>query len=77
MQKMKGLWHPVAYFSKKFNPTESNYPIHDKEMLAIVFANGMQNLLDNILRYGQTIAIWLIFERSNIWGKDKCVGPMN
>ena len=36
MQKMKGLWHPVAYFSKKFNPAESNYPIHDKEMLAII-----------------------------------------
>ena len=36
MQKIKGLWHPVAYFSKKLNPAESNYPIHDKEMLAII-----------------------------------------
>ena len=36
MQKMKGLWHLVAYFSKKLNPTEFNYPIHDKEMLAII-----------------------------------------
>ena len=36
MQKMKGLWHPVAYFWKKLNPAESNYPIHDKEMLAII-----------------------------------------
>ena len=36
MQKMKGFWHPVAYFSKKLNPVESNYPIHDKEMLAII-----------------------------------------
>ena len=36
MQKMKGLWHPVAYFSKKLNPAESNYPIHDKEMLIII-----------------------------------------
>ena len=36
MQKMKGLWHPVAYFSKKLDPAESNYPIHDKEMLAII-----------------------------------------
>ena len=36
MQKMKGLWHPVAYFSKKLNLVESNYPIHDKGMLAII-----------------------------------------
>ena len=36
MQKMKGLWHLVAYFSKKLNPAESNYSIHDKEMLAII-----------------------------------------
>ena len=36
MQKMKGLWHPVAYFSKKLNPAEFNYPIHDKEILAII-----------------------------------------
>ena len=31
MQKMKGLWHPVAYFSKKLNLVESNYPILDKK----------------------------------------------
>ena len=36
MQKMKGLLHLVAYFSKKLNPAESNYPIHDKEILAII-----------------------------------------
>ena len=36
MQKMKGLWHLVAYFSKKLNSAESNYPIHDKKMLAII-----------------------------------------
>ena len=36
MQKIKGLWHPVTYFSKKLNPAESNYPIHDKKILAII-----------------------------------------
>ena len=36
MQKVDGLWHAVAYFSKKHSSAESNYPIHDKEMLAVV-----------------------------------------
>ena len=31
-------WHPVAYFSKTMAPAECNYPIHDKEMLAIIRA---------------------------------------
>ena len=29
------LWRPIAFFSRKFTPAESNYPVHDKEMLAI------------------------------------------
>jgi hypothetical protein len=35
----KGLdeeWHPVAYFSKTIAPAETNYPIYDKELLAII-----------------------------------------
>jgi hypothetical protein len=28
--------HPIAYHSRKFTPTEINYEIHDKELLAIV-----------------------------------------
>jgi len=30
--------HPVAFHSRKFQPTEINYDIHDKELLAIVDA---------------------------------------
>jgi hypothetical protein len=29
-------WHPIAYHSKSLQPTELNYDIHDKELLAIV-----------------------------------------
>ena len=29
-------WRPVAFFSKRCLPAEVNYPIHDKELLAIV-----------------------------------------
>ena len=31
-----GVWHPVAYWSKKFTPTESRYPTGDQELYAIV-----------------------------------------
>ena len=30
--------HPVGYYSRKFKPTELNYDVHDKEMLAIMTA---------------------------------------
>ena len=30
------LEHPVAFFSRKMLPAETNYPVHDKEMLAII-----------------------------------------
>jgi hypothetical protein len=32
----KGILRPCAYFSRKNNPHECNYEIHDKEMLAII-----------------------------------------
>ena len=31
-------WHPVGYFSETMLPAECNYPIHDKELLAVVRA---------------------------------------
>jgi hypothetical protein len=34
----KGHLHPIAYFSKSLNQPERNYPIYDKELLAIIKA---------------------------------------
>ncbi|KAL5594182.1 uncharacterized protein BROUX77_007529 [Berkeleyomyces rouxiae] len=34
-QGTDSLWRPAAYFSRKLSPAEVDYPIHDKEMLAI------------------------------------------
>ena len=31
-------WHPIAYYLKTIIDTELNYPIHNKEMLAIIFS---------------------------------------
>ena len=35
-QKWKDRWHPIAYFLRKFSGPELNYPIYDKELLAII-----------------------------------------
>lgn len=31
-----GQLHPLAYYSKKMTPAECNYPIYNKELLAIM-----------------------------------------
>jgi len=31
-------WHPVVFYSKSLSFMEQNYEIHDKEMLAIIYA---------------------------------------
>ena len=36
LQEFDGIEHPIAYFSCKMLPAEVNYPIYDKELLAIV-----------------------------------------
>ena len=79
MQKMKELWHPVAYFSKKLNLVESNYPIHDKEMLAII--RCIYEWRTELI--GQHFEVWsdhrnlAYFRKKQHLGKDKFVGPMN
>ena len=79
MQKMKRLWHLVAYFSKKLNPAKSNYPIHDKEILAII--RCIHEWRTELV--GQHFEIWLdhrnlaYFRKKQYLGKDKYVGPMN
>jgi Reverse transcriptase (RNA-dependent DNA polymerase)/RNase H-like domain found in reverse transcriptase/Integrase zinc binding domain/Chromo (CHRromatin Organisation MOdifier) domain/gag-polyprotein putative aspartyl protease len=37
-QERNGKWHPIAYYSYKFNDTETRYDVHDKELYAIVKA---------------------------------------
>jgi hypothetical protein len=33
-----GTLHPVAYYSRKFSASEINYPVYDKELIAIISA---------------------------------------
>ena len=35
LQETNGQLHPVEYFGTKYSPTECNWPIIDKEFLAI------------------------------------------
>ena len=37
-KQVDGKWKPVAFISHALNPTERNYKIYDKEMLAIMRA---------------------------------------
>ena len=37
-RQKNGLTRPIAYFSRKLTPSEANWPIHDKEMWAVIAA---------------------------------------
>src|SRR4051812_476350 len=39
-QKQEDKWRPVAFLSKALNPTECNYEIYNKELLAIITTFG-------------------------------------
>ena len=36
IQESDGELHPIAFYSRKFAPAEINYPIYDKELLAVI-----------------------------------------
>jgi hypothetical protein len=37
-QKWEDGWHLIAYLSKKFSGAELNYPVYNKELMAIVMS---------------------------------------
>ena len=51
-QDNNGDWHPCAYLSKSFRPTERNYKIYDRELLAIIQAltDWRHYLIGSLLR---------------------------
>ena len=56
-QRIEDKWHPVAFHSKALSPTERNYEIYDKEMLAIMEALAEWRHL--LLGARQTFEIWM------------------
>ena len=51
-----GILHPIAFWSRKFNPAELNYEIYDKEMLVIV--NTMEHYRHYFEGLGQQTIIF-------------------
>jgi hypothetical protein len=37
-QRQDGIWRPVAFMSKALSPTQRNYEVYDRELLAIMIA---------------------------------------
>ena len=46
----EGLQHPIAYFSKKFNPHQRNYSTIEKELLALIMAIQHFEVYINVTR---------------------------
>jgi hypothetical protein len=44
-QRQDGIWRPIAFMSKALSPTQHNYEIYDRELLAIMIA------LEDFCRY--------------------------
>jgi hypothetical protein len=40
-QERDGLWHLIAYYSRKFTAPKERYDVHNKELIAIV--NALQH----------------------------------
>ena len=55
-QKQNGIWQLIAFRSQSLNPTERNYKIYDKEMLAIVEA--IKDWHQYLLGVRQTFEVW-------------------
>jgi len=53
LQKQEGKWKPVAFLSRTILPTERNYEIYNKKLLAIVEAldKWQQYLLDVVEKF--------------------------
>jgi hypothetical protein len=37
-KQLDGKWHPIVYYFKTIANAKLNYPIYDKEILAIIFS---------------------------------------
>ena len=37
-KQLDGEWHPITYYLKTIVETKLNYPIYDKDILAIIFS---------------------------------------
>ena len=55
-QQQEGKWKPAGFVSKAFNPTQRNYEIYDRELLAIMTA--LQDFRKHLMTAKQTFEIW-------------------